>query len=514
VDAAVTAAAAADVTIFALFTGVPRGYGDVSLPRAARALAERIGIAAKKHILVSFGDPYAPAELPIGSTYMLAWQQHGRYSQAAAARAIAGIAPITGKLPVALAGAPFGSGVQRAALDFQLVRAQPEAVGMRSSDLDSLDDIIFEHLRGGAAPGASIAVGRHGRIVKLRGYGVLDPKPGFGAVTDSTLYDLASLTKVIGTTTALMMLIDDGVLHLDTPIRQYIPEWRGSAAKEAVTLRNLLLHNSGLAAYGPLFMDAKGRDEYRRRIAAMDLTYEPGTKTVYSDFGAILLGLIIEHVTGKTLDVFLHDRLFEPLGMHDTGFNPLSWPADGTIGVVTPDMTEDLPLPGFLKSRIAPTEVLANGQIWGTVHDENAAAIGGVAGHAGLFSSARDLAVFAQLMLNHGFYGGRRFIDPATIDTFTHRYSDASSRALGWDTPTPRASSGDYFTASSFGHTGFTGTSIWMDPERDVFVVLLTNRVDPTRANQKHLALRRDVSDAVQKAITDMPVTKREDQRS
>jgi CubicO group peptidase (beta-lactamase class C family) len=172
----------------------------------------------------------------------------------------------------------------------------------------------------------------------------------------------------------------------------------------------------------------------------------------------------------------------------------------------------ELPDPPFLKNRIAPTEVGSKGnQIWGTVHDENALAIGGVAGHAGLFSTARDLAVFAQMLLDHGYYGGRRYIDPATVDLFTHRYSAESSRALGWDTPTPNSSAGDYFTESSFGHTGFTGTSIWIDPDRDVFVVLLTNRVNPTRENQKHLALRRAISDQVQRSIIDMPIEKRVD---
>ncbi|MEO5510880.1 MAG: glycoside hydrolase family 3 N-terminal domain-containing protein [Longimicrobiales bacterium] len=510
-DAAVAAAAAADATIFAAFVMPVSGAGAIALPERGRILAERLATVAKKGLVVSFGDPYSPSTLSMSTTYLLAWQPRGRYSQIAAAHAIAGVDPITARLPITLAGASLGTGVQRTALDLELKHARADDVGMRRAALDSIDDIILERLRLGAAPGAAIAVGRHGRIVKLRGYGTIDRKPGFGAVTDSTLYDLASLTKVIGTTTALMMLVDQGILHLDTPVMQYIPEWRGTPAKEAVTLRNLVLHNSGLAAYGPLYTDTKGREQYRRRIAAMDLTYAPGTKTVYSDFGVILLGMVIEQVTGGPLDRFLHDRLFGPLGMRDTGFNPLQWPFGGSVSIITHDTTADLPDPPFLKNRIAPTEVGAKGQIWGTVHDENAAAIGGVSGHAGLFSSARDLAVFAQLLLNHGYYGGRRYIDPATIDSFTHRFSSASSRALGWDTPTPNSSAGDYFTESSYGHTGFTGTSIWIDPERDVFVVLLTNRVNPTRENQQHLALRRAVADQVQKAIVDMTVEKRVD---
>jgi CubicO group peptidase (beta-lactamase class C family) len=167
-----------------------------------------------------------------------------------------------------------------------------------------------------------------------------------------------------------------------------------------------------------------------------------------------------------------------------------------------------------LRARIAPTEIdttFRMAHVHGRVHDENAFALGGVAGHAGLFSSARDLAVFAQMLLGGGSYGGQRLIDEKVVREFTRRQSDLSSRALGWDTPSERSSAGDWFTAASFGHTGFTGTSIWMDPERDVFVVLLTNRVDPTRDNQRHIALRRDLADAVQKAITDMPVSIRRD---
>jgi CubicO group peptidase (beta-lactamase class C family) len=392
--------------------------------------------------------------------------------------------------------------------------ARAEDVGMNPAALDSLDGAILQMLRDGAAPGAAIAIGRHGRIVKLGGYGTLDLRPGFGAVTDSTIYDLASLTKVVGSTTALMMLVDDGLIRLDAPVSQYIPEWTGTAEKQAVTVRNILLHNSGLAAGGNLYRDYHGRDQYRERVLAQELIYRTDTKSVYSDFSGMMMGFLVEHVSGMSLDKFLHDRLFEPLGMHDTGFTPLAWPAGSTIRA-----TGDTSMAGAdsmrVKNRIAPTEVSRiaadSQQIQGRVHDENAYAMGGVSGHAGLFSSARDLAVFCQMLLNHGVYAGRRFIKAETIDTFMHRYNDYSTRALGWDTPAPNSSAGDYFSPSSYGHTGYTGTSIWIDPERDVFVVLLTNRVNPTRENNKHVALRRLVADAVEKAIVDMPIMKRAD---
>jgi CubicO group peptidase (beta-lactamase class C family) len=382
---------------------------------------------------------------------------------------------------------------------------------MDSAALERVDAILLNAIHGGASPGAAIAVGRHGRIMKLRGYGRIDYRQDYADVTDSTIYDLASLTKVIGTTSALAMLVERGQLELDAPVGRYIPEWNTTPAKSRVTLRNLVLHNSGLAAYAPLYRELRGRDEYRQRIARLDLAYAPGTRTVYSDFGIILLGLIIEQVTGRTLDDFLERELFAPLGMRDTGFNPLAWPyAQMDLGRSD---TEAVTMPPFVLNRIAPTEVdtaSGLGQIHGLVHDENARAMGGVAGHAGLFSSARDLAIFAQLLLDDGYYDGRRLLDPATLAAFTARAGPETSRAIGWDTPSGQSSAGDYFSARSFGHTGFTGTSIWIDPERDLFVVLLTNRVNPTRENQKHVPLRRAVADAVQLAVRDVPVARRE----
>jgi CubicO group peptidase (beta-lactamase class C family) len=217
------------------------------------------------------------------------------------------------------------------------------------------------------------------------------------------------------------------------------------------------------------------------------LAHAPGERALYTDWNMVLLQLVIERITGQTLDRFLASRLFEPLGMRDTQYNP----------------------PAALKPRIAPTEIedFRGGQVWGEVHDETAWVLGGVSGNAGLFSSARDLAVFAQMLLNGGVYGTTRFLRPETIARWTARQRPDASRALGWDTPSPGSSAGRYFSARSFGHTGFTGTSIWIDPEKGLFVVLLTNRVNPTRDNQKIGPLRRVVADAVQEAIVDAPLT-------
>jgi beta-N-acetylhexosaminidase len=501
-DSAWMRARQAEITIMATFLMPISGQGHLSVPPDAQRLGALLRAASRRMMVVSFGDPYGPASLPGSDTYLLAWQPRGDAAQRAAANAIAGRASIPGRLPIALPPAPVASGLDRPALHYALELAQPEDVGMDATLLTVVDSIISAHIDNGATPGAALAVGRGGRLVRLNGYGTIDRRPGFPAVTDSTLFDMASITKVMATTTAVMMLVDDGVLSLDDPVRKHLPEWRGSEAKQNVTLRNLLLHNAGLAAYGPLWRELRGRDQYRARITAMSLEYEPGTRTVYSDFGFILLALIAEQASGRPLDVFLRDRLFGPLGMRDTGFNPLQWPYGMMTLAAEPVRTPPAPL----MPRIAPTEidtVFRMRHMRGQVHDENAFALGGVAGHAGLFSSARDMAVFAQLLLNRGFYGGRRYIDPATVDLFTRRAAPGSSRALGWDTPAGMSSSGSLFSAASFGHTGFTGTSIWIDTEQDVFVVLLTNRVNPTRDNQRHAAMRREVADAVQRAITD-----------
>jgi beta-N-acetylhexosaminidase len=503
-DSAVAAAGRADATILATFLMPISGQGHISLPEPAAELAVRLHDVSKRSMVVSFGDPYGPAQLAGASTYLLAWQPRGEAAQRAAARAIAGRIPTPGRLPVHLPRTPVERGLDRPARHYALELARPADVGMDSTMLVRVDSIVAHHVQRGAAPGAALAIGRGGRLVRLRGYGTLDLRPGFAPASDSTIYDLASMTKVVATTTAVMMLVDDGVLDLNDPVRKYLPEWRGPPAKESVTLRNLLLHNAGLAPHGPLWRELRGRDQYRRRIAAMSLDYEPGAATVYSDFGMILLAFIVEQVSGRTLDAFLKERLFGPLGMRDTGFNPLQWPY-GTMSLGIADEPSRGP-PQPILPRIAPTEmdtIFRMRHVRGQVHDENGFALGGVAGHAGLFSSARDMAVFAQLMLNRGFYGGARYIDPATVELFTTRADPGSSRALGWDTAEPNSSAGGLFSARAFGHTGFTGTSIWIDPETDLFIVLLTNRVNPTRANQRHVELRRDVADAVQQAVVE-----------
>jgi Beta-lactamase class C and other penicillin binding proteins len=350
-----------------------------------------------------------------------------------------------------------------------------------------LDSIITAAIADHATPGAAVGVGRNGHVAILRGYGRLDwnDPPTAHGVDENTIYDMASLTKVIASTTAAMMLEESGQLDIDRTVASYLPGLN-APDKANITVRQILTHRGGFEAFAALFKTYRGREQYLEQINARPLASQPGTKTVYSDWDFILMQLIIERITGMPLDTFVSTKIFEPLGMHDTRYRP----------------------PPDVLSRIAPTEIdtTRGGLVHGFVHDENAWAMGGVAGHAGLFSTAHDLCIFAQMMLNGGEYNGVRLLKPATIARWTARQGPESSRALGWDTPSRPSSAGHYFSARSFGHTGFTGTSIWMDPEKQLFVILLTNRVDPTRDNQKIGAVRRAVADAVQQAAIGAPL--------
>ena len=369
----------------------------------------------------------------------------------------------------------------------------PADVGMRGDLNSTLDSIMNAGITGGAAPGGSLAVGRYGRLVHMKGYGRLDTARASAAVDENTIYDMASLTKVIATTTASMILEEQGLLDLDRTVASYLPEFN-APDKASITMRMVVTHRGGLEAFAALFREFKGRDQYLTQINARPLKSRPGTETVYSDWDMILTQLVIERITGQTLDRFVAEKVFAPLGMTSTMFNP--------------DSTQYF-------ARIAPTEIdsARGGLVHGKVHDENAWAMGGISGHAGLFSTAHDLAIFAQMLLNGGTYNGIRIVKPSTVARWTVPQSGTSSRALGWDTPSKGSSAGRYFSPRSFGHTGFTGTSMWMDPERGLFVILLTNRVNPTRNNNKQVPLRRAVADAAQMSITNAPLINWEEGR-
>ena len=360
-----------------------------------------------------------------------------------------------------------------------------EAAGISRELPRQLDSMMTAAIADHASPGITVAIGHHGRVVYAHGWGHTDWAPGAPSANDSTMYDMASLTKVVATTTAAMLMEEDGKLDIERTVVSYLPEFN-DPEKAAITLRMLLTHTSGMKQDQFLYREIKGREAYLQRINAKPLVHKPGELYDYSDWNMMVLQQVIERVSGKMLDVLLAERVYGPLGMHDTQWNP----------------------PEALRPRVAPTEIQAfrGGQVWGVVHDENAWAMGGVSGHAGLFSSARDLGIFTQMLLNGGEYNGVRVLHPETIARWTARQRVDAARALGWETPSPPSSSGHYFSPRSFGHTGFTGTSIWADPEKQLFVVLLTNRVDPSRDNPKVGPLRRVVADAVQRAVLDAPL--------
>jgi CubicO group peptidase (beta-lactamase class C family) len=362
----------------------------------------------------------------------------------------------------------------------------PTEVGMSSSRLAAIERVVERGIKAGGYPGASVIVGRKGAAVYEKGFGRLTwSSTSIPVDAVRTIYDVASLSKVVGTTTAIMILYDENKIRLDDPVVSYIPTF-GGGDKDKVTVRQLLTHTSGLPAGRDIWRIAQTPLEARALVLSTPLEGRPGAQYIYSDLGADVLGLLVEVVSGEPLDKFLTRRVFDPLGMNETMYRP----ADS------------------LRYRIAPTEVTPprGYPLRGEVHDENAYALGGVAGHAGLFSTAADLSVFAQMMLNGGEYNGVQIISKQTVDLFTSRAF--GHRALGWDTAEGDYGSGRFLGPTAYGHTGFTGTSLWIDPEREMFVILLTNRVHAARALRPAKVIsdvRADLSDAAVLSVLDGP---------
>ncbi|HKH98120.1 MAG TPA: serine hydrolase domain-containing protein [Candidatus Sulfotelmatobacter sp.] len=352
-----------------------------------------------------------------------------------------------------------------------------------------------------AFPAASIAITQAGKLVALKSFGhftyVENPEaaPAFSHslreagdfhVSPTTLFDLASVTKVVGATTISAILYERGILELDAPVGGTLPEFLADSSGEPdprrrdVTFRMLLAHSSGLPPYEKLFLRARSRDDLLRAAFTVPLSADPGTRAEYSDIGFIILGAALERLAQEPLDVFCQREIFGPLAMAHTTFKP----------------------PAELRPQIPPTaddRAFRKRIIQGEVQDENAFVLGGVAGHAGLFSTAEDLARFAHAMLQ----GGRPILRPETITLFTRREPapPGTSRALGWDTPSAPSQSGKHFSPASFGHLGYTGTSLWIDPERRLSITLLTNRTWPDCTNQAVKQVRPNFHDAVVEAI-------------
>jgi CubicO group peptidase (beta-lactamase class C family) len=346
--------------------------------------------------------------------------------------------------------------------------------------------IIREAIDQHAFPAAALAVTYQGSLLASQGFGHFTYDHTSPAVRADTVFDLASLTKVVATTAMAMVLHERGLLHLETPVAAILPDFVSHASpeqkaeRESVTVHMLLAHSSGLPAYVKLFETAHTRDELIRAAIATPHVAAPGSKADYSDIGFIILGEILARQAGAPLEVFAQKGIFAPLGMTRTCFNP----------------------PDEWKSYIPPTEDdqgFRHRIIQGEVNDENAYVMGGVSGHAGLFAPAIDVARFAECMLR----GGAPIFQPSTVEVFTRRETmpAGTSRTLGWDTPSQPSSSGKLFSPHSFGHLGYTGTSLWIDPERQLSVTLLTNRTWPDRSSQAIKQVRPLVHNAIVEAL-------------
>src|SRR5467141_3087465 len=474
-----------DVAILALFVRVSDRKGNVDVPAEQAALADQLLKTGKPVVTLCLGSPYLIEKFPQAETWLAAFGISD-VAQISVARALFGQIPVRGHLPVTIPGVDMKSGfgieLPENPMTLQAMEVRGEA------QLQPAFQVIERAIQDKAFPGATVAIGYRGKA-SLHAFGNLSYATNAPAVDTHTMYDIASLTKVVATTTLVAKLVEGDFpvpLDLDARVERYLPEWTTGPQQEwrhQVTVRHLLTHTSGLPAFKEYWRTSKSKQDTLAKIFAEPLEYEPAAKEIYSDLGIILMAEIVERLTGRTMDDLAKSYIFSPLGMKDTMYRT----------------------PKKLWPQIAPTEIdnnLRHRLVQGEVHDENAFAIGGVSGHAGLFSTAPDLAAFCQMLLNGGVYAHHRILRRSTIAQFTTpQQLSSGTRTLGWAVPTEGGSSGHYFSPHAFGHTGFTGTSIWIDPDRQVFVVLLTNRVHPTRENQKIAQLRPAFHDAVMQAL-------------
>ena len=448
---------------------------NIFLPSVEADFINRLIKKCSTVIITSFGSPYLIQDFPEAPVYICAYKGSS-VMQKAFLNALMGESDINGILPVTIPGiAKRGSGINLKSIKWEkkeqswipgkeIKRIRPNEISVK---VDETKQMLLEAVADSAFPGGVILAAKNGEIFlhKAFGYHTYSKKK---PVMRGNIYDLASITKVVATTSALMKLVDEKKLSLDDKVITYLPEFIGKQKmffdqKSMVTIRHLITHTSGLPPFKKYFLMDGNIQTKIDSIMNTEPEIPLNQKMIYSDIGLIVLGKIIESVSQSSLDEYVDSVVFKPLGMKTTFYNP----------------------PIEKIKRIIPTEYssLYGETIIGYVHDENAKSIGGIAGHAGLFSTASDLSIFSQMMLNGGIYGWKRIFKSQSVTNFTKRANtiEGSSRALGWDTPSGQSSGGVYLSASSFGHTGFTGTSLWIDPENQIFVILLTNAVHPNR---------------------------------
>jgi CubicO group peptidase (beta-lactamase class C family)/beta-glucosidase-like glycosyl hydrolase len=433
-----------------------------------------------KFIVLNFNNPHLIKEIPFVDTYLCSFSTTD-VSQRAMFNAVTGKTDIQGRIPVSIPGTEFnmGFGIEKNA--GELIDQGVEEDSMYN--FSTVDSLMETAIADSVFPGSVLLVGHRKRIVYNKSFGSYTYDTSASKITGHTLFDLASVSKVIGTTSAAMLLYDRGELNLDSTVATYLPRFNNNG-KENVTIKHLLTHNSGLPAFKRYYKFYNYKYEVIYDIMNTGLVFEPGTDYKYSDLGMVTLQMVIEKISGQPLDEFLKSNLFDILGMKNTMYNP----------------------PPELRDSCAPTEV---DNYWrfttvqGKVHDENADLLGGVAGHAGLFSTAEDLSKIMFLYINDGRFRNEQIFRKNTIEEWTRRQTIHGDRGFGWGTKSGESysSCGSGFSQNSFGHTGFTGTSVWVDKERGLFVILLTNRVNPTRENRKIIRFRPLLHDAVIDAV-------------
>ncbi|MDZ7771832.1 MAG: glycoside hydrolase family 3 N-terminal domain-containing protein [Balneolaceae bacterium] len=441
--------------------------------------------SSKPSVLIALGNPYVVHDLPESEVQVMAWSASSDQIDAVVPALFGGSA-VDGRLPIRIPDMyEMGHGLTLPRTTLR--HGRPESVGLSSDSLRRVENLMREAVFDSTFPGGTVTVVKDGVIAYQEGFGYHTYEKT-RRTESGDVFDLASLTKMVATTAAVMKLTDEDELSLSDRVGDYIEEF-SQGPKRAITVRNLLLHNSGLPPFRVYVDSLQSRGAILEAIRNEPLTYEPGTQYVYSDLGFILLAEIVEQVSGLPLDRYVRSELFYPMGLRDTHFNP------SAIG-------------NWFTRRIPPTEidtVFRNKTIHAEVHDERAWFLEGVAGHAGLFSSGSDLAAFAQMLLDGGTWAGKRYFQTSTVRMFTSDQSPHNTRGLGFDRKSEGFSTAGSLTSpSTFGHLGFTGTSMWIDPERELAVIILTNRTWPHRSYGENISrVRAAVADAVVSSIID-----------
>ena len=479
------AADKADLIVIGSFIMV-RSHQPIQLPEKQRKIIEKVVKKSPPSVLMAFGNPYIVRDLPDVDSHIMAWSSATNQVRQSVP-ALFGASPVRGKLPAEIPGHyELGDGIS---LDHTTLRFDsPESAGMRTDSLLNIDMVMQEAIDDSVFPGGVVGVMKDGAMIWNQGYGYHDYTKT-RAVSSSDIYDLASLTKVVSTTTAIMKLVDKEKIALDDRVYNYIPEFDTDEKRE-ITIQQLLLHTSGLPAFQIYVDKLKTRGEILEAVRNEPLENKPGEKYVYSDLGFILLAEIVEEVSSSRIDQYLRGQMFYSMGMNSTHFNPQN------VG-------------RWVTNRIPPTEIddiFHRGTVQAVAHDERAYFMDGIAGHAGLFSSTTDLAKYAQMLLNGGYYGTRQYLSPETVRSFISHQSPINQRGFGFDRKSDEgfSTAGTLTGLNTFGHLGFTGTSMWIDPDENIAIILLTNRTYPSRDFGARISeIRAKISDTVMKSIAE-----------